>query len=65
MPTFHLTGPGGERTVTARDEREARHLAMVRRYGDISDTVTPRKRLPNGQLEPYKGLGLTITGTTP
>lgn len=50
--------------VKARNEEEARHAFMVKRYGDKSDHVTPRKVDKNGVLEPYKGHGLTVIQIT-
>lgn len=54
--TYYFSGPGGSRSVVAISEREARHLAMVERWGE-----------PNGRpcidVEEdgmYKSLGLDL-----
>lgn len=65
MPTYDVSGPGGTRRIIAPTEQEARHLAMVERWGDISDSIVPRSRLPNGQLAPYAGYGLTLVQVKP
>lgn len=45
-----LKGVGGERTVTAYDEKEARHKAMVERWGYPTGIY--------GQV--YHGIGLDV-----
>jgi hypothetical protein len=62
LKTYEVTGPGGTRVVKAATEKEARHLAMVERWGDVSDRIVPRRRLggPDGVYEPYLGRGLTV-----
>lgn len=50
-----LKGVGGTRSVKAYDEREARHLAMVKRWGPPSGIY--------GQL--YAGIGLEIVSQEP
>jgi hypothetical protein len=61
MHTYQIIGPGGERIIQAADETEARHLAMLQRWGDCNDDVTPRPKDKFTGLRPrYKGLGLTV-----
>lgn len=65
MPKYHVSGAGGDRIVTAKDETEAKHLAMVERWGDVSDRVVPRAIDPKtGKLQPYTDVtecpGLTV-----
>jgi len=48
--TYTFRGPGGERTVEAKTEAEARHLAMLVRWGP-----------PDGiYASPYEGKGLDL-----
>lgn len=60
MKTYKVTGPAGERTVLASSEEEARHRAMVARWGDVSDNVVPRSRDKDGRMKPYVGRGLSV-----
>lgn len=62
MPTYEVIGVAGTRVVKASNEAEARHLAMVERWGDVSDKIVSRTnyRDPDGPLNPYRGDGLTV-----
>ena len=52
LKKYEVSGAGGTRTVRAYDEQEAREKAMVMRWGNILDKVTP--------YLPYKGQGLSV-----
>ena len=60
MNVYEVEGPGGTRIVEAKDEADARHKAMVMRWGDVSDAVVPRGTRPDGTMEPYCGYGLSV-----
>jgi len=60
MSMWEVIGPGGSRVVEARDEAEARHLAMVMRWGDVSDDVVPRWDEKTKTMRPYCGYGLDV-----
>jgi hypothetical protein len=56
MPKFTFKGAGGERTVTAPNEAEARHLAMVERWGPPNG----RPALDTGPDGRYLSVGLDL-----
>jgi hypothetical protein len=54
MTKFTFTGPSGDpTTVEAKDEAEARHLAMLERHGHAG-------MIKIGASQPYKGVGLSL-----
>lgn len=55
MQEYKFSGPGGSRVVVASNESEARHLAMVQRWGPPSGMYGRR----------YEGRGLILLETKP
>lgn len=56
MKTYEIThlGDEGNRVlISARDEQEARRLAMIRRWGEVGDNIVPH-------APAYKGRGLDV-----
>jgi hypothetical protein len=56
MPKFTFKGAGGERTVTAKTEAEARHKAMVERWGPPNGRPA-KDTSPDGR---YLSVGLDL-----
>lgn len=49
--TYTVSGVSGSRIIQAKNENEARHLAMLQKWGPPTGIYS----------DPYKGLGLTVT----
>lgn len=72
MPTYRVTGIGdteATRIVEATNETEARHLAMVKRWGKGGPIGRGTRGDPNDVptigIPTYKGLGLDIEVIAP
>ena len=62
MQSYTFTGPkGGYTTVQADTETEARHLAMVERWGPIS--IWDKIWGGQGAPDQYSGYGLSLVST--
>lgn len=61
MPKYQVSGLGVQAIIIeAKNERIARHVAMVMTYGDVSDKVVPRWKDLKDDLTLYSGHGLSV-----